>query len=54
MLTYILLPSLFSRSSGWYFRQALDLDTHNKYLLMDNSYERAATVGFRCIVDAAA
>ena len=41
--------------SAWYFRQALELDTHNKYLLMDNSYERAATmiIGFRCVVDAA-
>ena len=39
--------------SSWYFRQALELNTHNKYLLMDSSYERAATIGFRCLVDAA-
>ena len=25
---------------------------HNKYFLMDDRYERAGTVGFRCVVDA--
>jgi len=42
------------RPSGslWYFPQALELNTHNKYFLMDDRYERAGTVGFRCAVDA--
>merc|ERR1711907_7733 len=39
--------------SHWYFPQALELNTHNKYFLMDDRYERAGTVGFRCVVDAA-
>ena len=38
--------------SGWYFPQAKDLVTHNTLLLMDDSFERAATLGFRCVVDA--
>lgn len=38
--------------SNWYFPQALELGTHNKYFLMDDRYERAGTVGFRCVVDA--
>ena len=37
---------------GWYFPQAKSLATHNTLLLMDDSYERAATVGFRCVIDA--
>ena len=37
----------------YYFPQALELDSHNKYFLFDDSYERAGTVGFRCLVDAA-
>ena len=37
---------------GWYFPQALELDKENKYLLMDNSYDRCGTIGFRCVVDA--
>lgn len=39
-------------ASHWYFPQALELNTHNKYFLMDDSYERSATVGFRCAADA--
>jgi hypothetical protein len=39
--------------SGWYFRPALELNTHNKYFLMDDSYERSGTVGFRCAADGA-
>jgi formylglycine-generating enzyme required for sulfatase activity len=38
--------------SGWYMRQSTTLDTHNKYLLMDDSYDRSGGVGFRCVVDA--
>ena len=36
--------------SRWYFPEALPLNQHEKYLLMDDSYERAATLGFRCAV----
>lgn len=39
--------------SAWYFRQAKALNRHQKYFLMDDSYERAGTIGFRCVVDAA-
>jgi len=39
--------------AGWYFPQAMQLDQHNKYFLMDDRYERAGTIGFRCVVDAA-
>ena len=40
--------------SHWYFPNRLELNTHNKYFLFSPSYERAATIGFRCVVDAAA
>lgn len=36
---------------NWYFPQARKLIQHNRLLLMDDSYERAATLGFRCVVD---
>ena len=39
-------------ANRWYFPRAMDLRLHNKYLLMDDSYERAGTIGFRCAVDA--
>lgn len=42
----------YPNGSTWYFPQAKELNTHNKYFLFDESYERAGTVGFRCIVDA--
>jgi len=38
--------------SHWYYPEARQLDLHNKYLLMDSSYERAGTLGFRCVKDA--
>ena len=38
--------------SGWYFPNAPELNTHNKYFLFSDEYERAGTVGFRCVVDA--
>jgi iron(II)-dependent oxidoreductase len=39
--------------SKWYFPPALELNKHNKYFLMDESYERAGTIGFRCVREAA-
>ena len=39
---------MFSR----YFPNAFQLNQHNKYFLMDASYERAGTLGFRCVADA--
>ena len=38
--------------SKWYFPPAFALNTYNKYFLMGGSYERAGTVGFRCVADA--
>ena len=48
------LPSIpiFGKYRNWYFPQAKTLTEHGKYLLMDDSYERAATIGFRCVSDA--
>ena len=34
--------------STWYFPQSLELNTYEKYFLMDDRYERAGTLGFRC------
>merc|ERR1712178_78289 len=39
--------------SKWYLPQALELNKHEKYFLMDDRYERAGTIGFRCVQDAA-
>lgn len=38
--------------SYWYFPNKPELDQHNKYFLFDEAFERAGTVGFRCVVDA--
>jgi formylglycine-generating enzyme required for sulfatase activity len=38
--------------SMWYFPPAFALNTYNKYFLMSGSYERAGTLGFRCVADA--
>jgi formylglycine-generating enzyme required for sulfatase activity len=38
--------------SVWYFPQAYDLHQHGKYLMMSPGFDRAATVGFRCVMDA--
>ena len=38
--------------SHWYFPPAFKLSSYNKYYLMGGSYERAGTVGFRCVADA--
>ena len=40
------------KGSRWYFRGTYDLKTFNTYHLMSGSYERASTVGFRCVADA--
>ena len=37
--------------SMWYFPMALELNTHGKYLLFDDSYERSGTLGFRCVAE---
>lgn len=39
--------------SVWYFPQAYELHQHGKYLMMAPGRDRAATIGFRCVVDAA-
>eukprot|EP00937_MAST-01D_sp_MAST-1D-sp2_P004636 g4636.t1 len=38
--------------SHWYFPPAYDLTTYGKYFVMGGAYERAGTVGFRCVADA--
>lgn len=39
------------QGSIWYFPQAYRNDQHGKLLLMAPSYDRAATLGFRCVKD---
>jgi len=39
------------QGSIWYFPQAYRNDQHGKLLLMAPSYDRSATVGFRCVAD---
>ena len=39
--------------SHWYFPNKIELNTHGKLLLMAPSKDRAGTLGFRCVVDAA-
>jgi formylglycine-generating enzyme required for sulfatase activity len=39
------------QGSLWYFPQAYRNDQHGKLLLMAASYDRAATLGFRCVMD---
>lgn len=41
-----------AQGSRWYFPEAYQLVEHGKYLLMAPSIDRAATIGFRCVVDA--
>ena len=41
------------QGSNWYFPNKIELDTHGKLLLMAPSKDRAGTLGFRCVVDAA-
>jgi formylglycine-generating enzyme required for sulfatase activity len=40
------------QGSIWYFPQAYRNDQHGKLLLMAPSYDRSATLSFRCVVDA--
>lgn len=44
-------PSLNIEPGNWYFPKAQQVDRHNRLLLMDDSYERAGTLGFRCVAD---
>eukprot|EP01084_Bolivina_argentea_P032055 59303_1 len=37
--------------SRYYFPVSYQLNQHNKYFLMDDSYERCGTIGFRCAAD---
>jgi iron(II)-dependent oxidoreductase len=39
------------QGSIWYFPQAYRDDQHGKLLLMAPSYDRSATIGFRCVKD---
>jgi formylglycine-generating enzyme required for sulfatase activity len=40
------------QGSVWYFPQAYRNEEHGKLLLMAPSYDRSATLGFRCVADA--
>jgi formylglycine-generating enzyme required for sulfatase activity len=42
-----------AQGSHWYFPNAYKLTEHGKYLLMAPCKDRAGTLGFRCVVDAA-
>ena len=41
----------YAKGSSWYFPNALKITTHQKAFLYSSGYERAATVGFRCVAD---
>ncbi|MEI7954042.1 MAG: SUMF1/EgtB/PvdO family nonheme iron enzyme [Verrucomicrobiota bacterium] len=41
------------QGSIWFFPNKIELNTHGKLLLMAPSRDRAATLGFRCVVDGA-
>ena len=46
--------ALSTPEAKWYFRNTRDnLTLHNKAFLMDDAFERAGTVGFRCVRDIA-
>jgi len=42
----------FPQGSGWYFPNSSRLTEHDKLLLMAPAKDRAATLGFRCVMDA--
>jgi hypothetical protein len=37
--------------TSWYFPQAHELGQHMRVTMMDDAYDRAGTVGFRCVAD---
>ena len=39
------------KGSHWYYPDAPQLNQHEKMKMMSNSYERAGTLGFRCVKD---
>ena len=41
-----------TRGSHWYYPEARRLDSHSRYMLLSDSYERATMLGFRCVFDA--
>jgi len=43
-------PSNFNHTM-WYYRHAHELYVYNRIPLMDESFERAGTIGFRCAAD---
>jgi gamma-glutamyl hercynylcysteine S-oxide synthase len=42
----------FPQGSGWYFPNSARPTEHGKLLLMAPAKDRAATLGFRCAMDA--
>lgn len=43
--------SYYKPKNGQYFPQAYRNDEHGKYILMADSIDRSATIGFRCVKD---
>ena len=43
--------SYYAHGSSWYFPNALRLNLHQKMFLMSPGWERAGTLGFRCVAD---
>ncbi|KAG1246872.1 hypothetical protein G6F68_014445 [Rhizopus microsporus] len=43
--------SYYRPKDGKYFPQAYRNDEHGKYILMADSVDRSATIGFRCVKD---
>jgi hypothetical protein len=41
----------YAKGSMWYFPNALPISSHQKAFRLSPGYERAATVGFRCVAD---
>lgn len=44
-------PAQPLQPGNWYFPKAQQLNRHNRLLLMDESFDRAGTLGFRCVAD---
>ena len=40
-----------SAYSTFYYPRPKNLREHGKYFLMDDSFERCGTIGFRCVAD---